>query len=145
MVRSPIAFPASERPMIATVGPMTAAGMILLIHSTPTFLTTRAMITYTRPAETAPMISPRKPNCIEVAPAKAANIEPMKANEEPRKTGLLNWVIKRYAIVPAPAPKSAADAVIPFPIIAGTAIVAAMMASSCWKANTISSLNFGLS
>ena len=31
-VRSLIALPARERPIIATVGPMTTAGMILFIH-----------------------------------------------------------------------------------------------------------------
>ena len=34
--RSPMAFPARERPIIATVGPMTTGGMMRLIHSTPT-------------------------------------------------------------------------------------------------------------
>ncbi len=42
-------------------------------------------------------------------PANAASIGPMNANEEPRKTGLLNFVKRRYTIVPMPAPKSAAD------------------------------------
>ena len=36
----------------------------------------------------------------------------------------------------AEAPKSAAEAVIPFPTIAGTAMVAAIMASNCWNAKT---------
>ena len=31
-------------------------------------------------------------NCMETPPAKAANIEPMNAKDEPRNTGLLNFV-----------------------------------------------------
>ena len=55
----------------------------------------------------------------------------MKAKELPRKTGLELFVKRRYTIVPTPAPKSAAEAVSPFPTIAGTAIVAAIIASNC--------------
>ena len=33
----------------------------------------------------------------------------------------------------------------PLPTMAGTAMVAAMMASSCWNANTTRSENWGLS
>ena len=47
--------------------------------------------------------------------------------------------------VPAPAPKSAADADIPLPTIAGTAMVAAMIAGSCWIAKMMSFENLGLS
>ena len=41
------------------------------------------------------MIRPAWPAAVETAPPKAANIEPMNANEEPRKTGLLNLVKRR--------------------------------------------------
>ena len=93
--KSPTAFPASESPMIATVGPITTAGMSLLIQSTPANLTIIARTTYTSPANAAPRISPKYPSDIETPPAKAANIDPMKANEDPRNTGLLNLVNKR--------------------------------------------------
>ena len=43
------------------------------------------------------------------------------------------------------AGNSAADAAMPCPTIAGTAMVAAMIARSCWIAKTISWENFGLS
>ena len=89
---SPTAFPASESPMIATVGPITTAGISLLIHSTPTSLTIRAITTYTSPAKTAPRISPTYPRLIETPPAKAAAIEPKNANDEPRNTGLFLFV-----------------------------------------------------
>ena len=77
------------------------------------------------------MMSPRNPSCIETPPANAAVIEPINANDEPRNTGLRNLVKSWYTSVPTPAPKRAADAVMPFPTIAGTAIVAAIIASSC--------------
>ena len=78
------------------------------------------------------MTSPRYPRATtEPAPANAALIEPRNANDEPRNTGLRNLVKSRYTIVPTPAPKSAAVCDIPLPMIAGTAIVAAMMARSC--------------
>ena len=54
-----IAAFARERPIIATVGPITTAGIILFIHLTPANLTISAIITYTSPARTAPMIRPR--------------------------------------------------------------------------------------
>ena len=85
---SPTAFPASERPIIATVGPITTAGMSLSIQSTPTILTISAIMTYTSPAKTAPRISPKYPTATEDAPANAAAIEPRNANEEPKNTGL---------------------------------------------------------
>jgi len=44
-VRSETALPASERPMIETVGPITTAGISLLIHLTPAILTAIAIIT----------------------------------------------------------------------------------------------------
>ena len=55
----------------------------------------------------------------------------MKAKELPRNTGLEDFVKSKYTNVPTPAPNKAADAVNPFPTIAGTAIVAAMIAKSC--------------
>ena len=130
-VRSLIALPARERPIMATVGPMTTAGMILFIHFTPAILTATAITTYTRPAKTAPIIRPRKPSCIDTPPAKAENMEPINAKEEPRKTGLRNFVNSRYTIVPTPAPNIAAEGVMPLPTMLGTAIVAAIIASSC--------------
>ncbi len=42
---SPTAFPASDRPIIATVGPITTAGINLSIHLTPTFFTMIAITT----------------------------------------------------------------------------------------------------
>ena len=92
--RSPTALPASESPMIATVGPMTTAGISLLSHSTPANLITIAMMTYTSPA-IAPRISPRYPSCMDMPPAKAALIDPRNANELPRNTGLRNLVKSR--------------------------------------------------
>ena len=59
--------------------------------------------------------------------------------DEPRNTGLLNLVNRRYTIVPAPAPKSAAAGshLSPVPLtIMGTSKVAAMIAIICWNANT---------
>ena len=135
-VRSLIALGARERPMIATVGPITTGGISLSIHATPANFTMIAMITYTRPAKTAPRTKPRKPSCMETPPAKAESMEPMKANEEPRNTGLRNLVNKRYTSVPTPAPMSAEDGVRPLPTIFGTAMVAAIIASSCCTANT---------
>ena len=72
------------------------------------------------------------------APANAVVMEPMNAKDEPRNTGLRKRVNRRYTSVPAPAPNSAAEADIPFPTTAGTAIVAARMASSCCSAATMS-------
>ena len=40
-----IAAPAKERPISATVGPITAGGISLLIQATPTYLITSAIIT----------------------------------------------------------------------------------------------------
>ncbi len=48
-----------------------------------------------RPAITAPMMRPRNPRLADTPPANAANIEGRKANEDPRKTGLLNLVSRR--------------------------------------------------
>ena len=64
LVKSPsvsqfIALPDSDSPIIATVGPITTAGMILSIQPEPTNLTMIAIITYTSPANVAPIISPR--------------------------------------------------------------------------------------
>ena len=78
-------------------------------------------------------------------PANAVAIEPRKAKDEPRNTGLLNRVNSRYTSVPAPAPNSAAEADIPFPMTAGTAMVAARIASSCCSAATMSFPTGGLS
>ena len=94
VVISPTAFPARESPMIATVGPITTAGISLLIQSTPTALTIAAIITYTRPAKIAPIMIPRYPRDTDTPPAKAATILPIKANDEPRKTGLF-FCVKR--------------------------------------------------
>ena len=62
------------------------------------------------------------------------------------------FVKRTYIRVPAPAPKSAATVLIcTLPqsytpeVIMGTAMVAAIIASSCWNAKTISLPNFGLS
>ena len=85
----------------------------------------------------APKMIPAYPAAALAAPPNAANIEPKKANDEPRNTGLLNLVKRRYTIVPIPAPKSAADWDIPLPTMDGTAIVAARIASNCWNAKTI--------
>ena len=81
----------------------------------------------------------------EAAPPKAENMEPMKAKEEPRNTGLELLVKSRYTMVPTPAPNRAAEALIPLPTTAGTAMVAAMMASSCCSAKRTTCPNFGLS
>ena len=54
-----------------------------------------AITTYTIPANAAPIMRPIKPIFAEAAPANAANIEPMKAKDEPRKTGLRNLVKSR--------------------------------------------------
>ena len=81
--------------MMETVGPITAAGISLFIHLTPVNLTMIAITTYTIPANAAPIMRPIKPIFAEAAPANAANIEPMKAKDEPRKTGLRNLVKSR--------------------------------------------------
>ena len=98
-IRSPIALPERLSPIIATVGPIITGGMRRLIQSTPQNFTIIAMITYTRPAIRAPMMSPQYPACSlkpsVAAPAKALNIEPMNANELPRKTGLELFVKRR--------------------------------------------------
>ena len=91
-VKSPIALPAKPKPMIATVGPITTAGMILSIHPVPANLTITAINTYTKPANTLPIIIPNTPREADTAPANAAVIEPKKANELPKNTGLLNLV-----------------------------------------------------
>ena len=78
--------------MIATVGPMTTAGINLETQFVPQNLQTNAKITYTKPAKTAPMMRPMKPMLKEAAPAKAANILPKKANELPKKTGDFDFV-----------------------------------------------------
>ena len=44
-VKSPTALPAKESPIIATVGPITTAGISLLIHFTPTTFTIAAITT----------------------------------------------------------------------------------------------------
>ena len=54
-----MAFPASERPIIATVGPITTGGISFESQLTPANLTVIAMMTYTSPAIAAPMMSPR--------------------------------------------------------------------------------------
>ena len=46
----------------------------------------------TSAAKTAPKMMPAKPAEAETAPAKAATIEPIKAKEEPKNTGLRNLV-----------------------------------------------------
>ena len=76
-------------------------------------------------------MSPRYPRDTLTAPENAATIELIKANDEPRNTGLLKPVKRRYTIVPTPAPNKAATGDIPFPIITGTTRVAAIMARSC--------------
>ena len=86
---------------------------------------------------------------MDTPPAKAAAMLPRKAKELPRKTGLRNFVNKRYTSVPIPAPKSAAAGLRVLPVAAlvmtGTTSVAAMMARSCWIAKISVWLNFGLS
>ena len=91
------------------------------------------------------MINPACPASADTAPANAASIEPINANDEPKNTGLLNLVNKRYTSVPIPAPKSAADCDIPFCTIVGTAIVAARIASSCCSAKITTLPKLGLS
>ena len=81
----------------------------------------------------------------EAAPPKAENMEPMKAKEEPRNTGLALLVKSRYTMEPTPAPNSAAEADIPLPTTAGTAMVAAMIANSCCSAKSTTCPNLGLS
>ena len=80
-------MPARLRPIIATVGPITAAGITLFTQLTPASLTMIAIITYTRPAKIAPIISPKNPRDIDTPPANAAIIEFINANDEPKKTG----------------------------------------------------------
>ena len=70
--------------------------------------------------------------------AKAAAIEPKKAKDEPRNTGLFLFVKRILTIVPTPAPNIAAAGVRPLPIISGTAMVAARIASICCNAKTTS-------
>ena len=53
------ALPASDRPMSATVGPMTTGGMSLDTHFVPAKWMTIAMMTYTMPANAAPTRMPR--------------------------------------------------------------------------------------
>lgn len=60
--------------------------------------------------------------------ANAVESELKNANELDMMTGLLNFVKRRYTIVPIPAPKIAAGICVGRPIIVGTAIVAAMIA-----------------
>ena len=76
------ALPQRDRPIRATVGPMTTGGSSLFTQAEPVFLMIRAMITYTRPANTAPRKMPRKPKA--TAPHRGL----MKAKEEPKNTGL---------------------------------------------------------
>ena len=45
LVRSPTAFPASDKPITATVGPITAAGITLSIQFVPTYLTINEIAT----------------------------------------------------------------------------------------------------
>ena len=78
--------------MIATVGPITTAGISLFNQFVPANLTIIAITTYTRPANAAPMIRPRYPTDMDTPPANAAAIEPRNAKDEPRNTGLLNFV-----------------------------------------------------
>ena len=106
-------------------------------HSTPTMRISSAISTYTSPAAAAPMIMPSIPSCTVAAPANAALMEPMNAKDEPSNTGLFRLVKPTYTSVPTPAPNIAAAGVRPLPIITGTAIVAARIASICWSANTI--------
>ena len=79
----------------------------------------------------------------------AEHVSAMNAKELPRKTGLELFVNSRYTMVPTPAPNRAAEAVMSLPVTllttAGTAMVAAMMASSCWMANRTICPNLGLS
>ena len=93
--RSPTALPAKDKPITATVGPITAAGITLSIQEVPAYLTIRAIATYTRPAKIAPIIIPIYPTEADTAPPKAAHIEPINAKDEPKNTGLLNLVNKR--------------------------------------------------
>ena len=140
-IRSPTALPERLSPIIATVGPMMTGGIRRSIHFTPQNFTTSAITIYTIPAIRAPIISPQYPAACArpsvSAPANALNIEPINANELPKNTGLELFVNTRYTKVPTPAPNSAAEAVSPCPTIAGTAIVAAIMARSCCNANSI--------
>ena len=48
-------------------------------------------------------------------------------------------------MVPTPAPRIAAGICVGSPMMVGTAMVAAMIASTCWSANTKSFENLGLS
>ena len=43
--KSPTALPDKDKPMMATVGPITTGGIILLIHLVPANLTIKAKIT----------------------------------------------------------------------------------------------------
>ena len=86
--KSPTALAASDRPIIATVGPMTTGGMIRFTQSTPIRSINSAITTYTSPANAAPIMSPTYPAATVVAPANAADIEPINAKEEPKNTGL---------------------------------------------------------
>lgn len=90
--RSEIAFPASDSPMIATVGPITTAGISLLSQLIPANLTAIPRTTYTRPASAAPMINPSQPSDTDTPPANAASMDLIKAKEEPTKTGLFRFV-----------------------------------------------------
>ena len=63
--------------------------------------------------------------------AKAVAIEPIKAKDDPKNTGLFFCVKNKYTIVPIPAPNKAAAVDILLPIIRGTAMVAAIIASNC--------------
>ena len=86
---SPIALPARERPMIATVGPMMTGGMSLDTHLLPANLIIIAKTTYTSPASTAPRMIPQYPN------ANAVESELKNAKELDMMTGLLNFVKRR--------------------------------------------------
>ena len=59
LFKSLIALPARDKPIIATVGPITTAGINLFIQLTPEIFTIIAITTYTRPAKIAPIMRPR--------------------------------------------------------------------------------------
>ena len=88
--------------MSATVGPMMTGGISLDTHLLPANLMMIAKTTYTRPARIPPRMIPQYPK------QSAVESELKNANELEMMTGLLNFVKRRYTIVPRPAPRIAA-------------------------------------
>ena len=128
-----MAEPESVRPMAMIIGPVTIGGKYRITLPVPNMAKSPDITKYRRPAQNTPAQAYGRAWAAlrpEAAPIwTTAAYPPMKAKDEPRKAGTLNFVMRWKRRVPIPAKSRVADT--DRPVIAGTRTVEPNIANMC--------------